>query len=72
MKVRLILHPLFVTTIRHAWEQRRTQSWFAGTLYWETDSGRIPYCPPLRDHRRIKKLAATLQYDGPIFVQVSK
>lgn len=60
------LHSDFVALIRDAWERQRVKSAFVGSLYWETEYGRS-YCPP--DYhmlKRLRRLAVTLNYHGPI------
>lgn len=59
------LHPAFVERIRAAWEKQRVKSAFAGSLYWHTEEGRA-YRPPAGDMKRLRRLAVTLNYHGPI------
>ena len=63
------LHPEFVKQIRAAWEKGRLRASFVGALYWNTEDGRT-YYPPANEMRRLRRLATTLGYDGPILDEV--
>jgi len=69
------LHDAFVSAIRAAWKpvslgltSRRLPN-LAGAIYWTTEDGRA-YCPPQREMKRLRRLAVTLGYDGPILGEV--
>jgi hypothetical protein len=63
------LHPDFVARIRDAWETQRIKASFVGALYWSTEDARA-YCPPPGELKRLRRLAVTLGYDGPLVAEV--
>ena len=59
------LHPAFVERIRRAWETQRLKASFVGALYWHTEPPHKFY-PAENQMRRLRRLAVTLNYSGPI------
>lgn len=62
------LHPDFVAAIRAAWETQRARAAFVGALYWHTEPPHKFY-PAANQMKRLRRLAATLGYDGPLFAE---